>query len=717
MKRRASVSNRREENSLNLKLITNAASKAVTNNSKNSLYKKEIFEFRDCNQILTFQSVNILQICKSTLENIIHTFENEGQDSNGNVVMISSVIANLICTFDFNNSKILKKRLQLLACNKLVKLSEISENDKIDFNITLAAPDMLVENFEAYQEKFYNRSYQLKLLKSCQKVIENELYLLNKKKSILNNRFNDDSCSKLEKHCATVCNFEDFFSILPELALVLEDFDNESAQEHHLVLGIQVLQKISVTTVSIVKNSIEKYVEEHILSFESEHFLIHKIYYVLLVLLRYTATLGNVLKQFYQTNKLLLYGKAFIQRVSDKAAFENMLNNIELLDARLLIPINSLVTSFCVEHSMLVNQSNVVIVNLKERYFDNLLNYFYNLNNLIGDFTATLKNLKDINLTNSVVTSLSQIQSDEAKFNNNYFKQTEREKESGSKRSGPGQGENTYTYNTSRMNSFEPNKRNIIYRTSSDLVYKEDAALNVRISKSAVAFSSSVASSNSSSRVNSLNSQSNTTSQKVLFHDGSIANRSMKTDGATKLPSSGKSLSRTRSSSLNGNKPTDQSRSRSSSTSNNNHNGIALSRASSTNSVNAATKSRSRSSSVNNTNHNFVLTRSRSSSASNQNGLRKLENGIGNLSVAQESDEEGTAKLKVRFIGVPHYPMKNEDPVPTKQGWYTKPAVLHYPMLPSSYATNIATIKQSPFNKLKQIEGFAFKHSNDLFSQ
>ena len=306
-----------------------------------------------------------------------------------------------------------------------------------------------------------------------------------------------------------------------------------------------------------------------------------------------------------------------------------------------------------------------------------------------------------------------------------YFEQAVINNENGVKKNDSNGKKISYNYNPQRMNSFEANKRNKIYRTSSDLAYMEDtAALNAKMIKSAGSLSSSSASSsNASSRSNSLTNQSKANLQKISSIDSmqSNGNKNLKKDNSSSNSLFSKKLSRTRSSSVNSNSSTVKASSKTSSLESltNSTTSKSLSRTPSVSngSNGAAVKSRSRSSSFNNNNPIVTKSRSRSSSVNNHNGMRQLKNSMDNLSVTEELEENGIVGQKVRFTGVAKYPMKNEDPIPTRQGWYTKPAVLHYPMLSPNYITNITTIKQSPFNKLKQMEGFAFKHSNDLITQ
>ncbi|KAL6942068.1 hypothetical protein ACO0QE_003234 [Hanseniaspora vineae] len=61
---------------------------------------------------------------------------------------------------------------------------------------------------------------------------------------------------------------------------------------------------------------------------------------------------------------------------------------------------------------------------------------------------------------------------------------------------------------------------------------------------------------------------------------------------------------------------------------------------------------------------------------------------------------------RVRFTGVPPF-SKKEDPAPTRRGWYIKPAVLHYPLIPCQ---NMGTQQ----NVSKQAEGLAFKRGHSL---
>ena len=726
---RSSSVNRDEHNNLNLKLITNAASKAITNKNKNSLYKKEIFEYKDCNQLLTYQSLKLLYTCKNTLEDVISSFENEEEDNDHNVIMISSVIATLLYTFDLNNSKILKKRIQLLMCNKLVKIKDIFENDanNNEFIIDISAPDMSIENFDEYKNKFYNKDYQFKLLKSCHKIIENELYLINKRNNIINNKMNNDAIFKLDRYCSSLCNFENIYNLIPELAMFLEDFETESTQEHHLIMGTQILQNISVTIAKIFKKDISKYVVLEIMSFKDEHYLLHKIYFVLLIQLRYINILSNVLKQFYETNKVLLKDSTFTSKVSNIKDFENILSTIESLESKLMNPITNLVISFCVENSMIVNQSNNVIAGLKEKYIDFLQHQFFSLHSLIKDLLSNLESTTDdiAIISSKNDDSNTNTNSKEGKNVTSYFEQAVINNENGVKKNDSNGKKVSYNYNPQRMNSFEANKRNKIYRTSSDLAYMGDtAALNAKIIKSAGSLSSSsTSSSNASSRSNSLTNQSKANLHKISSIDSmqSNGNKNLKKDNSSGNSLFSKKLSRTRSSSVSSNSSTVKVSSKTSSSESltNSTTSKSLSRTPSVSngSTGATVKSRSRSSSFNNNNPIVTKSRSRSSSVNNHNGMRQLKNSMDNLSVTEELEENGTVSQKVRFTGVAKYPMKNEDPIPTRQGWYTKPAVLHYPMLSPNYITNITTIKQSPFNKLKQMEGFAFKHSNDLITQ
>lgn len=79
--------------------------------------------------------------------------------------------------------------------------------------------------------------------------------------------------------------------------------------------------------------------------------------------------------------------------------------------------------------------------------------------------------------------------------------------------------------------------------------------------------------------------------------------------------------------------------------------------------------------------------------------ISTINDGVGRTVEAMVSGASSTVK-KVRFIGVP--PMTEaENPKPTKKGWYKKPAVLHYPPVPSPQ--HFASIKDN----VKQ-EGIVF---------
>ncbi|XBW38303.1 hypothetical protein QEN19_003892 [Hanseniaspora menglaensis] len=724
--RSRNYTNRNSDNdsNSNFHFITNAASKAITNTKKNSLYQKEIFEFKDCNKLLTYQSVHLLRAARETVSSIIVSFESNDLENSESIVMISSVVSNLICSFDFNNSKILKKRMQLLVSNKLIKMNDIFENDSNDFSLNLSSFSMPnVDDFDEYKKKFYNKEYQLKLLKSCLKVVENELYLIEKKNKLINSKFNDDSTAKIEKYCHSLCTFDKFYELLPQLAIFVEDIDSESTQEHHMSLGIQFIDNISKKIEGIFKTNIEEYINKDIFSFKDESYLLHKIYFVLLVELRYIDLLSNIMKQFYKTNILLLANPMFAKKVSNLEDFENMMKNIEFLDSRLLIPCTKLVDSFCVEYSMLVNQSKQVILGLIEKYLEPLHTQFHKLNTLISDFITVLSDLKDVTDIKNENTESEKSNSKTGRYLKAYFDLANINNDNHQLSIKNDSNDSFFFGKSGKVNSFDlKNKKNQIYRTASDVGQKNDISrLNSKLSKPASALSDFNSLSSLSSRQNSMNKQSNQTLQNLHSNSNTATTDTPKKAGHTlDIVVSSSSSSTTSSTGTIVNSLTKKSTKFKNTVNEKtcSNETLPLKARSGYSTLNGSENrnivTRSRASSVNEKRSSQTTGKPRSLSFGNNRGIKKLENSVKNLTVTQDTNEENYTYQKVRFTGVPNYPMKNEDAQPTRQGWYSKPAVLHYPLLPSSLTTNLTTVKQSPFNKLKQMEGFAFKHSNDL---
>ncbi|KAL3235660.1 protein phosphatase regulator GIP4 [Nakaseomyces bracarensis] len=97
----------------------------------------------------------------------------------------------------------------------------------------------------------------------------------------------------------------------------------------------------------------------------------------------------------------------------------------------------------------------------------------------------------------------------------------------------------------------------------------------------------------------------------------------------------------------------------------------------------------------------YVLTSGNDTTANVNNNTSEAPDGTDENAIPEvEIDEQEGAK-KVRFIGVP--PMTDaENPVPTRKGWYKKPAVLHYPPVPKQVAVFSDRLRQ---------EGMVFRTS------
>ncbi|KAL6939739.1 hypothetical protein ACO0RG_003584 [Hanseniaspora osmophila] len=89
--------------------------------------------------------------------------------------------------------------------------------------------------------------------------------------------------------------------------------------------------------------------------------------------------------------------------------------------------------------------------------------------------------------------------------------------------------------------------------------------------------------------------------------------------------------------------------------------------------------------------------------------LKKTENSENEAYFDSEEYPHEIMVKKVRFTGVPPF-NKKEDPPPTRRGWYIKPAVLHYPLIPCQ---NVG-VQQ---NVSKQAEGLAFKRGHSLIKE
>lgn len=662
-------------NHFNTKIVTGAASKAVavrnlSNQQNQSNLKKEVFEHKDCITISTYESLYVLETCQSIIEAVLDHINKSEEDQDG-VVMLSSVIATFIYSHDFNNSKILKKRMQLLMNNKLVKTTPIKENDPFTgyglLNLKNDIPDMTQDTlvYEDFQKKFYDPTFQKKVLSNLQIVLSNETLLLQQKMKQLKIKVNFDFSKTMNKYFHGLTNeFIKIYDIIPQFAIVLEDDTSES---YHLLTGLETMSNVLKTVKTVYKDDILKFIEADIMEFRSTFYSIHQLYGALLAQKRMITVLVNMTKQFLQTNMNYIKDGEFI--INEEPALSNILHSLMQIDTKILNPSINTCSEFCVENSMLVNQNHSVIINLKQKYNDNLTKIFDSLTELLGDMIDVLMVNFDENPAKI-----------EIEPHKDYFKYL------GTKALKP-QATNSnlkYAFIPPKTNSLDSSRRHQLYSNMTDA-----EILNSKIAKSAGALShltltssSSAASSQTASPINSKNNS----------RQNSLSNKNKAV--------------RKRGSSVSSNASTVKGRSRSSSVNSVFKNNVILTPSKK---LEKSTVAMSRSS-TNDSTRNLQKEISAESYKANNTSTTSLDEEI-------HDDGKEEEFKKVRFGGVPKYPMVYESIKPTRQGWYSKPAVLHYPLIPDYYASNIDSITTSPVSKQRQMEGFAFKHINSLFKK
>ncbi|KAL6935362.1 uncharacterized protein HGUI_03066 [Hanseniaspora guilliermondii] len=644
-------------NHVNSKIVSGAASRAVASSNINNLQsksnlRKEVFEHKDCIIISTYQSLYTLETCHSIVEAIIDNID-ESEDTN--LVMLSSIIATFVYTHDFNNSRILKKRMQLLMNNKLVKTTSINENDSFigygALNFKNEFPDMNKDNvtYEEFKKKQYDPIFQRKVLNNLKVVLENEIGLLHQKMKQLKHKATYDFTKQMNSYFdGLMTEIIKIYDIIPQFAVVLDDEPNET---FHLLTGLQIMSNIHHTLKEVYYNGIVKFIDTEIMEFKNTLYSLHQLYGALLAQNRIIVVLVNMIKQFLQTNLTYINTDDFNSQ--DDSALNNIIQSLMQIDAKVLTPSSNLCSQFCVENSMLVNQNINVVINLKQKYTDKLNDLFMALSELITDMNDVLMYNFDEDTTTICVDPYK-----------NYFKNFQKQKDI---------NHSKFTYTPTRLNSFEPNKRHHQYNH-----LNEGESLNSKIARSASAFSQMSISSQESSPMNSRgNSRQN---------------------------------------SLTNNKK--QVRKRTSSVSSNSSNVNNRSRSSSVNSMfkNSAIQLTSNLEVKKNGHVSRVSTNESTKSQQNDRLMDLQTQCSSNTSIENEEETKHDLK-KVRFDGVPKYPMGYESIKPTRQGWYAKPAVLHYPMIPDQYTSNIDSFTATPVSKQRQMEGFAFKHINALFKK
>ncbi|CAI8508290.1 unnamed protein product [Hanseniaspora opuntiae] len=644
-------------NRVNSKIVSGAASKAVATSKINYLQnksnlRKEVFEHKDCIIISTFQSIYTLETCQHILKAIVDNID-ESEDTN--LVMLSSIIAAFIYTHDFNNSRILKKRMQLLMSNKLVKTTPINENDGFigygALNLKNDLPDMTKDNvtYEQFKKKQYDPAFQRKILDNLCVVLDNEIGLLHQKMKQLKHKTGYDFTKQMNSYFESLMpEIIKIYDLIPQFAVVLDDDPNET---FHLLTGLQIMTNVHQTLKEIYNDGILKFINAEIMEFKNTLYSIHQLYGALLAQNRIIVVLVNMTKLFMQAN--LNFIDTDELKSHDDNALNNIIQTLMQIDAKILAPSINLCSQFCVENSMLVNQNVNVVINLKERYTDKLNQLFNALSELLTDMNDVfMYNFDEETTTTSV---------DPHK---NYFKDLHQQK---------GINQSKFTYTPTKLNSFESNKRNQQYNNLID-----SDSLNSKIARSASAFSqlnissqeSSPLSSRGNSRQNSL-----TSTKKVV-------------------------------------------RKRSSSVSSNGSNLKNRSRSSSVNSMFKSSSIQSTTAEIKKTSHMSRVSTNESSKSQQNDKTMDLETTQTSSMTSMDDEEEHKHDYKkVRFEGVPKYPMGYESIKPTRQGWYSKPAVLHYPMIPDQYTSNIDSLTMTPVSKQRQMEGFAFKHINSLFKK
>lgn len=664
-------------NHFNAKIVSGAASKAVAMNSlsnqqNKSNLKKEVFEHKDCITISTYQSLYVLETCKSIIEAVLEHIDDVEEGDEDEVVMLSSVIATFIYSHDFNNSKILKKRMQLLMNNKLVKTTPIKDNDTFTgygtLNLKNDIPDMTQDTliYEDFKKKFYDPVFQKKILDNLQSILNNEIVLLQQKMKQLKIKANFDFSKTMNKYFKGLTDeFVKVYDMIPQLAIVLEEDTSES---YHLLTGLQVMSNVTKNVESIYKESIMNFINTEIMEFKNTFYSLHQLYGALLAQKRMITLLVNMTKQFLQTNMNYIKDGELV--INEDAALNNILKSLMQVDTKIMNPTITVSSEFCVENSMLVNQNEAVVISLKQKYNDKLTKIFNNLTGLLKDMIDTL-----------MVNFEENAPKPDIDPHKDYFKSLDTK---------PAKALRTnsnlkYTYVPQRMNSFDASKRNQLYANMT-----ETEILNHKIAKSAGALSHLTMTSSSSSSSTASSQAASPLNSKNNSRQNSLTNK--------------KKVVRKRASSVSSNASTVKGRSRSSSV-NSFKNGVVL---------NPSTKVESKSVSM-----------SRSSTADSRKLVKEISSAsyktqnssTTSLDEEMKVDESNQEYKKVRFGGVPKYPMFYESIKPTKQGWYSKPAVLHYPLIPEQYASNIDSITTSPVSKQRQMEGFAFKHINSLFKK
>lgn len=644
-------------NRINSKIVSGAASKAVTTSKINYLQnksnlRKEVFEHKDCILISTFQSVYLLETCHHTLKAIIDNID-ESEDIN--LVMLSSIIAAFIYTPDFNNSRILKKRMQLLMSNKLVKTTSINENDSfIGFGVLHLKnelPDMTKENvtYEKFKKKQYDPAFQKKILNSLNVVLDNEIGLLHEKMKQLKHKAGYDFTKQMSSYLDSLMSeVIKIYDLIPQFAVVLDGEPNET---FHLLTGLQIMRNVHHTLKEIYNDGILKFINAEIMEFKSSLYAIHQLYGALLAQNRIIVVLVNLTKLFMQANLNFIDTDELSSH--DDSALNNVIQSLMQVDKKISTPGINLCSQFCVENSMLVNQNIKVVINLKEKYTDKLNQLFNALSELLTDMNDVfIYNFDEETTTTNV---------DPHK---DYFKSLHHQKNI---------NQTKYTYTPTKLNSFESNKRNLQY---SNLI--DSDSLNSKIARSASAFSqmniSSQESSPMSSRGNSR--QNSLTSNKTVV------------------------------------------RKRTSSVSSNSSNLKNRSRSSSVNSMFKSSSMQANMAEFKKAGHISRVSTNESNKSQQNDKTMDLETSHTSSRTSVDNEEEHKDDYKkVRFEGVPKYPMGYESVKPTRQGWYSKPAVLHYPMIPDQYTSNIDSFTTTPVSKQRQMEGFAFKHINSLFKK